>query len=488
MSKLAVHIDHYKKGAVGSLAGHNWYKRGEKDQHSNQDIDSSRSKDNIALVLPESGSLYKEVKGMVAGATGRVTSASVWVSEWCVYPPESLQDPKTADKAEVERYFRDVLDWMKGQGYHVPLAVVHMDETTIHAHIDTVPLTEDGRLSRKEVYTRAALNNIHTELAKHLAAKGWDLQRGESSKEKQVRSVSVPEYKQQAEAAKLQALAARDRAQQQAQDALDASITAVQVQQEAEADAEAARKAAAAAAEALQIADAARQRAEEEAKRQAQRAQQAADDRDRVRQEAAEIRAERDRLAAEAQAQAAYVDQMREASGRALDPPYVSRRTRGWLHKHEEVTVPAEQWEARYVSADEARAVRAQQESLKGLTDEIIHLQAKHKAAQQQAQRARAEADALRKRVSTLERRIDMLEKWDRVLAGKDVGVAAQILRRCPGLGDRALLDELSRSTGWGRFDTIFDFLAAYEGLAAGVQRDLDAQQRAPKKSPDLPF
>lgn len=206
MSRMALNIAHFKKGAVGSLGGHNWYKRGEHDEHSNQDIDPQRSKDNIALVLPEEGTFYQDVKATVEQSTGRVTAASVWVSEWVLYPPEELQDPRTADREKLRQYYGDALDWMREQGYLVKLAAIHLDETTVHAHIDTVPLNQDGRLSRKDIYTRKALNQIHTDLASHLAARGWDIQRGESSKEKQVRSVSVPEYKKQAEAAKKAAL------------------------------------------------------------------------------------------------------------------------------------------------------------------------------------------------------------------------------------------------------------------------------------------
>lgn len=219
MSRMALNIAHFKKGAVGSLGGHNWYKRGEHDEHSNQDIDPQRSKDNIALVLPEEGTFYQDVKSTVEQSTGRVTAASVWVSEWVLYPPEELQDPRTADKDKLRQFYGDALDWMREQGYLVKLAAIHMDETTVHAHIDTVPLTQDGRLSRKEVYTRAALNGIHTDLAAHLAAKGWDIQRGESTKDKQVRSVSVPEFKRQAEAAKLEAIQEAEKATQEALEA-----------------------------------------------------------------------------------------------------------------------------------------------------------------------------------------------------------------------------------------------------------------------------
>lgn len=219
MSKLALNIAHFKQGAVGSIGAHNWYKRGENDHHSNQDIDTQRSKDNIALVLPERGSLYQDIKSTVEQSTGRVTAASVWLSEWVVYPPEDLQNPRTADRDKLRQFYGDVLDWMKEQGYLVKLAAIHLDETTVHAHIDTVPLTQDGRLSRKDVYTRATLNGIHTDLARHLASKGWDIQRGDSTKNKQVRAVSVPEFKKQAEAAKLEALQEAQKASQRAQEA-----------------------------------------------------------------------------------------------------------------------------------------------------------------------------------------------------------------------------------------------------------------------------
>lgn len=205
MSRMALNIAHFKRGAVGSIGGHNWFKRGEHDEHSNQDIDTTRSCNNIALHLPEQG-LYREVKSTVEQSTGRVTSNSVWLSEWVLYPPEELQDPRTADPEQLRQYYDDALEWMRERGYDIKLAVIHMDETTVHAHIDTVPMTADGRLSRKDVYTRKALNEIHTDLAKHLAERGWDIQRGESTKDKQVRAKSVPEYKKEAEQKKLEVL------------------------------------------------------------------------------------------------------------------------------------------------------------------------------------------------------------------------------------------------------------------------------------------
>lgn len=194
MSKLALHIEHFKADQVTGLANHNYYKRGAHDKHSNQDIDPSRSHLNMALIVPENDEkLRKAIKEDIdTRVVGRVTKASVWVSEHILYPPESMTDPE-----ELRKYFMDVLEFYRKQygAENIKLAVVHMDETTPHIHIDTVPITKTGKLSRKEIYTRNAISQLHTDLAAYLQNRGYDIQRGESTKEKKVKAKTVKQYK-----------------------------------------------------------------------------------------------------------------------------------------------------------------------------------------------------------------------------------------------------------------------------------------------------
>ena len=202
MSGLAYHAGHYTKGAVGAIGRHNWQKRGERDEHSNQDIDPNRSGDNMLLLVPEQG-LYQAAKERIeAACTGRVTKASNWITETIVYPPEDVLERN--DPQEIGSYFEDVLEWHRVEfgKDNVLASVVHMDETTPHLHTDLVPMTKDGRLSSKEVFARKNLNRHHTELAAFLQGRGWDIQRGESTLEKQVRAKTIPEYKKAAEAEK----------------------------------------------------------------------------------------------------------------------------------------------------------------------------------------------------------------------------------------------------------------------------------------------
>ena len=63
-------------------------------------------------------------------------------------------------------------------------AVVHMDEKTPHMHLSFVPLTEDGRLSAKEIVgNKKKLTWWQDEFWKHMVKKYPDLERGESASE-----------------------------------------------------------------------------------------------------------------------------------------------------------------------------------------------------------------------------------------------------------------------------------------------------------------
>ena len=208
MSNLAYHAHHFKAGSVGAVGKHNWEKRGDKDTHSNQDIDPSRSHLNFQP-QPIEGSLYMAAKKRIQDAcTGRVTSNSNWITETIVYPPEDVVERyrATGDDADLRRYFQDVTEWHRHEfgAANILAATVHLDETTPHGHIDIVPLTEAGKLSSKEVFARTNLRRHHTELAAFLKGRGWDIQRGNDTKDKQVRSKTVAEYKKDAEAAKVE--------------------------------------------------------------------------------------------------------------------------------------------------------------------------------------------------------------------------------------------------------------------------------------------
>ena len=85
---------------------------------------------------------------------------------------------KCKSNEECNQYFRDCLEFHQRKFGHVISAVIHYDETTPHMHILSVPLTQDGRLSAREIVgNRANLSRMQTEFFEQVG-RGYGLERG----------------------------------------------------------------------------------------------------------------------------------------------------------------------------------------------------------------------------------------------------------------------------------------------------------------------
>lgn len=86
-------------------------------------------------------------------------------------------------QAEQDRFFKESHEFLKNRygEKNVVASTVHYDEKTPHLHCYIVPVTEDGRLSAKDIFTRAELQKLQTDYPKHMNEKGFDLERGLSS-------------------------------------------------------------------------------------------------------------------------------------------------------------------------------------------------------------------------------------------------------------------------------------------------------------------
>ena len=171
----------YKGPEIGHIESHN--ERTKEKYASNPDIDTSRSHLNFHLVFPER-KYRAEAEKQIAEAGCRTRSDSVRVVEALVTAsPEFFRGKK---KAEIKAYFQETLDFI--QQHQNPRtiisAVVHMDEKTPHMHLCFVPLTEDKRLSAKEIVgNKKKLTWWQDEFWKHMVKKYPDLERGESASE-----------------------------------------------------------------------------------------------------------------------------------------------------------------------------------------------------------------------------------------------------------------------------------------------------------------
>ena len=171
----------YKGPEIGHIESHN--ERTKEKYASNPDIDTSRSHLNFHLVSPER-KYRAEAEKQIAEAGCRTRSDSVRVVEALVTAsPEFFKGKK---KSEVKAYFTVALDFIQKHRSKDTIisAVVHMDEKTPHMHLCFVPLTEDKRLSAKEIVgNKKKLTWWQDEFWKHMVGKYPDLERGESASE-----------------------------------------------------------------------------------------------------------------------------------------------------------------------------------------------------------------------------------------------------------------------------------------------------------------
>ena len=189
MALFSFHCQCYKKDALRGIYRHNHRLN---VTYGNKDIDNSISAKNIVYITPDT-TLYqsckKQIEERVLSTGHRVTKASNWICE-CIYTY-----PQGLEKDRVNEYFGLVLEYLadKVGRNNLVSAVVHMDEASPHLHVDFLVITQDNRLSSKEVVNMAFITSIHNELPTILQKNGFDVTRG--SAEHDSAGLSAREYK-----------------------------------------------------------------------------------------------------------------------------------------------------------------------------------------------------------------------------------------------------------------------------------------------------
>lgn len=171
----------YKGPEIGNIEAHN--ERRKEAYASNPDIDPSRSSLNFHLITP-SGKYRAQAEQQIKAAGCRTRSDSVRIVETLITASPEFFEGKSPK--EIRAFFMHALDFMeKKQAKETIIsAVVHMDEKTPHMHLSFVPLTQDRRLSAKEILgNKKNLTKWQDEYWKHMVSFYPALERGESASE-----------------------------------------------------------------------------------------------------------------------------------------------------------------------------------------------------------------------------------------------------------------------------------------------------------------
>ena len=171
----------YKGPEIGQIEAHN--ERTKEKYASNPDIDPARKHLNYNLLTPPP-KYRPEAERQIREAGCRTRKDSVRLVETLITAsPEFFQNKS---QQEIRAYFERALEFMKTKQNPDTIisAVVHMDEKTPHMHLCFVPLTEDGRLSAKDILgNKKKLTQWQDEYWSYMVKKYPDLERGESASE-----------------------------------------------------------------------------------------------------------------------------------------------------------------------------------------------------------------------------------------------------------------------------------------------------------------
>lgn len=132
--------------------------------------------DIFNVVLKESDNWLQDINNEIKAAGAKPRSNSVLALDTLYTASSEFFQGKTNE--ENDKFFRDCLRFHERHFGHIISAIVHYDETTPHLHIVSVPLTQDGRLSARDVIgNKARMSKTQDEFFEQVG-RGYGLERG----------------------------------------------------------------------------------------------------------------------------------------------------------------------------------------------------------------------------------------------------------------------------------------------------------------------
>lgn len=218
------HVAKYQKSALGRMVGH-YERSAEKHGYERDNIDNSRIGEDYNLA-PKDVDPVQWIQGRIEALGKKPRKNSVMMCDCVITAPEEVSDD------ELRRFF-EAEDAALAKAFgrqNVIGAWIHLDEPGArpHMHWAWVPVTQDGRLSARDVVSRTALRALHPALQKAADdALGHHVQILLDDGRKAEKYVGLDEYKKATGEAR--------RAAERASEAKEKAATAERAQKAAEA-------------------------------------------------------------------------------------------------------------------------------------------------------------------------------------------------------------------------------------------------------------
>lgn len=199
--------------------------------------------DIFNITLKESNNWLRDIDNEIKTAGAKPRSNSVLAIDTLYTASSEFFQGKTNE--ENDKFFRDCLKFHERHFGHIISAVVHYDETTPHLHVISVPLTQDGRLSARDVIgNKARMSKTQDEFFEQVG-RDYGLERGTrsdgqekrkhiSAQEHELREIKqkIARGQEELEAIEHSKESARSRAQKARQTATELQKQVEQLQEE----------------------------------------------------------------------------------------------------------------------------------------------------------------------------------------------------------------------------------------------------------------
>lgn len=172
----------------------------ENNNYSNEDIQQELTQENYDLVNEEPINFNDEIEKKIEErytVNRAIRKDAVKHIDGIVTTDKDYFDDLTLE--QTRDYFNDSLDFIKDEygEENILYATVHMDEATPHMHFGVVPITDDGRLSAKQMLgNKKAFTDFQNRYNDHMNRRGYNLERGESKHITGAKHKEMNAYKQ----------------------------------------------------------------------------------------------------------------------------------------------------------------------------------------------------------------------------------------------------------------------------------------------------
>ena len=165
--------------------------RDENYKSDNPQIDSSKTKYNYHMHTPD-GTYTEFINKRITELKLTPRKDAVVMNSFVVGADKAFFDELS--KLSQYNFFSDCTKFFEERygTENVISAVIHMDETTPHMHLNLVPITPDGRLCSKDLFDKPKLQQLQTDFY-NAVGKKYGLQRGKEGS--QAKHLSTAEFK-----------------------------------------------------------------------------------------------------------------------------------------------------------------------------------------------------------------------------------------------------------------------------------------------------